>query len=399
MSFLFQMCATPDVKVEAEAAEVKVWPTPYYDNRDAGWSAAGGKLGDNVGSVGIDVVKGGGKRLILKKRPVDGEELDLAKHFEVKTEPIPEPGDGEVLVRIFYLGCIPAAIKQMRDIVQFMGAVPLGNVMRAGAVGQIEKSKDPSQAVGAYVSGLLGVQEYACGPAGVFFPAVPDVPLSWNSSFFAGDAGLAAWVGVNICDPKPGKTMLVSAACSVTGAIAAQLGKARGAKVVGIAGGEKKCKYLLEELKLDGAIDYKKERIEDRLAVLCPEGVDCFYDNVGGTTLSAGIAKMNYFGSIAVAGYIGGYKNAGGKHAVENTDRIFARRLKLQGFLCVDHIADGEKCWAELGGLIAEGKMKNKEDIVEGKIDDYPKIWNKLLTDTGERNFGKLIVKIGEEKK
>jgi len=390
-------CAAPAVdpatEVATAAAEVVAlpWPAVTRDPRDASWCSPGTK----IGYVPIDQVGGGGKRVMIKTRPV-GEPKD--SDFEIKTEPIPKAKEGHCVVKVIYVGMAPAMMQWMKDIDQFMPGTPVGGVVRATCVGQVVETSDPSQqAVGAWVSGLTGVQEYAVMPLYGCFPAVPDVPKTWNVSFFAGDAGLTSWIGCNILEPKAGKTYVVTAAASVTGAIVVQLLKARGAtKVIGIAGGSEKCKWLKETLGADGVIDYKSESVSDRLGVLCGDGIDGVYDNVGGAMLGTILKKMNHFGTIVIGGWISGYLNGENTQAVENYEMIMARRLKVQGFLCFDHLGDSNDCWGELGGLVQAGKMQVKEEIVEVGIEQFAKQVNRMFVGD-KKNFGKLIMKIAPE--
>jgi len=237
---------------------------------------------------------------------------------------------------------------------------------------------------------------YACAPIPSLNPVVPDVSLSSNMSIFSIVSGCTAWVGTNILEPRAGQTMVISGGAGAVGSIAAQLCKLRGAKVIGIAGGQDKCCWLMDVANLDGVIDYKSEDIGEKIAKLCPEGVDGYFDNVGGKTLEAMLLKMNNFGRIAFCGSISGYNDMNGQSSetVTNYQMILMRRLKVQGFVVADHAADLGGAFAELIPAVQAGKIKVKEDIHEVSIDDYPHVVRKLYTGA---NNGKLMMKISPE--
>lgn len=364
----------------------KPWPASTTDIRSASWASPGVKV-DTVG------VGGGGRRVKLVSRPIgDFKDSD----FKVEEEPVPEPKDGEAVVKVIFISCDPTHRIWASEAEQYMPCVGLGTVMRAGAIGKVVKTSDPkSMPEGSYVSGMGGVQEYFVAPIATLNPVVPNFPLSYNHSIFSAVIGLTAWVGTNICEPKAGETMVVSGAAGGVGSVAAQLAKLRGAKVIGIAGGKEKCAWLKDVANLDGAIDYKNEDIGEQLDKLCPEGVDGYFDNVGGSTLETVLLKMRNFGRIAFCGSISGYNsNEGQVMRVTNYQMILFRRLKVQGFICVDHVADIGTCFEELIPAVAQGKIKFKEDIQEVDIAEYPRIVRKLYT--GE-NTGKLMMKICSE--
>lgn len=270
--------------------------------------------------------------------------------------------------------------------------------MRAGAIGKVVKTSDPAKmAVGTYVGCLGGVQEYAVQPIAALVPTVPDVRLSLNHSLFSVVIGLTAWVGTNICEPKAGKTMVISGAAGAVGSIAGQVAKARGAKVIGIAGSADKCAWLKNDLGFDEAINYKTEKVDERLDQICPDGVDSYFDNVGGETLETMLKRMKNFSSIAFCGSISGYNNNEGDSQtmmVKNYEMILMRRIKIQGFICTDHAADMTTAMAELGALVKQNKLKVREDIQEvGGVEEYPRVVRMLYS--GE-NSGKLMMKLPE---
>merc|ERR1712039_970653 len=268
--------------------------------------------------------------------------------------------------------------------------------MRAGAIGKVVKSSDPSKmAVGTLVGGIGGVQEYFVAPIAGLFPVVPEVPLSYNHSLFSMVIGLTAWVGTNICEAKAGRTMVISGAAGAVGSIAGQLAKARGAKVIGIAGSADKCAWL-KDLGFDEVINYKTDKVDERLDQICPDGVDSYFDNVGGQTLETMLKRMKNFSNIAFCGSISGYNDNEGVDqtmTVKNYEMILMRRIKIQGFICSDHAADMPTAMTELGGLVGQNKLKVREDIQEVGVEEYPRVVRMLYS--GQNN-GKLMMKLPE---
>jgi len=351
------------------------------------WSEPG-KAVDDVG------IPGGGKRLLLVARP-QGDFKD--SDFKVVEEPIPEPAAGQAVVQNIYVSVDPTHRIWASDKPQYMPAVGLGTVMRAGCVGKVVKTSDPEKmAVGTYVSLFGGVQEYACVPIATLNPVVSDVPLTYNHSVLSVVIGHTAWLGTNICKPKAGETMVVSGAAGAVGSIAAQLAKKRGAKVIGIAGGATKCAWLRDELCLDGVIDYKSDDLDAKLDELCPEGVDCFFDNVGGVTLETLLTKMRNFGRVAFCGAISAYtdENEPTVMNVKNYQMILMRRLTVQGFICVDHVDQFGTALGELIPMVMAGELKINEDVREVGVENFPSVVNDLYAG---KNTGKLMLKINPE--
>mmetsp|Transcript_102232 Transcript_102232/g.329631 ORF Transcript_102232/g.329631 Transcript_102232/m.329631 type:complete len:372 (-) Transcript_102232:84-1199(-) len=333
-------------------------------------------------------IPGGGRRVFLVSRP-QGDFKD--SDFRVVDEPIPEPADGQVVVQNILISIDPTHRIWASDRPQYMPSVGLNTVMRAGTVAKVIKSSDESKMpVGTLVSGSGGVQEYAMLPMSSLNRVIADVPLSWNHSVLSVVIGLTAWVGTNICEPKAGETMVVSGAAGAVGSVAAQLAKARGARVIGIAGGAEKCAWLTG-IGLDGVIDYKADDISSKLDELCPDGVHSYFDNVAGPTLEILLTKMRNFGRIAFCGAISSYNSADQKAPVTNFAMVLMRRLTVQGFVCVDYIAQLGDALAELTPLVKGGGIKVREDIQEVKVDAYPSIVRMLYDG---QNKGKLMMKI-----
>lgn len=246
------------------------------------------------------------------------------------------------------------------------------------------------------MSTFAGLAEYLVLPIERCVPVSPEVPLSWNLGPLFFGMGHTAWIGNKICAIKPGNTYVVSGAAGAVGSLSGQLAKLAGARVIGIAGGTAKCTMLVEELGFDGAVDYKAGDIAGQLRALCPQGIDCYFDNVGGDILDIVLTQMNCFGRIAFCGAISTYSgdqeedtSAGPK----NYKLIFMKRLKVQGFLCRDHASSKGESTAEIMAAIREGKIVFKEDIREVPIEKYVDTLN-LLFNGG--NTGKLIMKIAD---
>mmetsp|Transcript_86313 Transcript_86313/g.105910 ORF Transcript_86313/g.105910 Transcript_86313/m.105910 type:complete len:394 (-) Transcript_86313:78-1259(-) len=365
------------------------WPAPRKDVRDP--ALAGAQDDGSKAVVDTEGIPGGGQRAMLASRP-QGEIKE--SDFKIVEETCPEPGPGEVVVKHIYISLDPTHRLWASDQPQYMPCVGIGHCMRAGTIGKVVKSSSSKWKVGTLVGGMGGVQEYSLAKDSAVFPIIPGVPLSLNHSLFNVVIGLTAWVGVNICEPKAGQTLVVSGAAGAVGSVAAQLAKARGMKVVGLAGSESKCSWLKDDVKLDGVINYKTEDLEAGLARCCPQGVDAYFDNVGGKTLETMLTKMNRFGRIAYCGHISGYNSESAAVSVNQFQMILMRRLKIQGFICVDHMGDMMKCMAELLDLYVQGKMKVQEDIQEKPISKYVECVNMLYTG---KNTGKLMMKVSEE--
>ena len=373
----------------AKHVTAEPWPAPKRDNRNP--AMTGEQDDGSKAVVEAEGIKGGGQRALLASRPT-GEIKD--SDFRIVEEECPELGPGEVLIKNIYISLDPTHRLWASDQPQYMACVGINNCMRASIVGKVMKSNSRKWKEGTICGGMGGVQEYFVAKEASIYPVIPGVPLPLNLSLFNVVIGLTAWVGVNICEPKAGQTIVVSGAAGAVGSVAAQLAKARGMKVVGLAGSESKCTWLKDELKLDGVINYKTEELDVGLARCCPDGVDAYFDNVGGKTLETMLTKMNRFGRIAYCGHISGYNSESAAVSVNQFQMILMRRLKIQGFICVDHMDEMVKCFAELLDLYVRGKMKVQEDIQETKVSNYVQCVNMLYTG---KNSGKLMMKVSEE--
>ena len=330
------------------------------------------------------------RKILLVQRPV---EMFTDACFEVVEEKIPEPGAGEAVVKLEYLSLDPAMRGWARDERSYLPPVPIGDVMRSGAAGRIVASNNPSFPVGTGVMGLLGWQEYAVigGASGVLANPLPEgIELIDSLSLF-GSTGVTAYIGMTeIGQAKAGETVVVSGAAGGVGSVAGQVAKILGCRVVGIAGTKEKCSWVVDELGFDACIDYKEGDVAQRLGEVCPEGIDVYFDNVGGDILDAALQHMNDFGRLVECGMISAYNDREPVPGPKHMTNIVTRRLRMQGFIVIDHLAQFAEAAIQLGTWAAEGKIKNRVHVVDGFL-SAPSAVNLLFTGG---NVGKLVVKV-----
>jgi len=329
----------------------------------------------------------------LKSRPVGKIKTT---DFDLVEEPVPTPGPGEAVIRNLYLSLDPTNRIWMSDMDQYMPPVKIGAVMRGGGIGKVVASNSDTYKVGDTVSGLLGWQDYYVAgpndeiPVGVL-PA--ELPVGLPTMLGAcGLTGLTAYFGLlKLGQPKAGETVVVSAAAGAVGSVVGQIAKLNECRAVGIAGGPEKCKWIVEELGFDAAVDYKAPDWRQQLEAVTPDGIDVNFENVGGEIMEAVMARMNLFSRMPLCGMISGY----------NTDEpmrgdfspILMRRINVRGFIVTDFIEKYAEATMELATWVATGMIKSQETIVEG-LESAPTAVNKLFE--GE-NLGKLVVKIADE--
>src|SRR5215471_5458987 len=331
------------------------------------------------------------RQVKLLSRPVG---MVKRSDFEFATSTVEEPGPGEVLVRVLYISLDPAMRGWMNEGKSYVPPVKLGEVMRAGGVGRVIVSNDPSLAVGDHVVGITGVQDYAVAKAGAMTRVDPKLAPLPRYLGALGMPGMTAYFGLlDICDPKPGETVVVSGAAGAVGAVVGQIAKIKGCQVVGIAGGPDKCRYLTDELKFDAAIDYKNENVSEQLRVHCPKGVNVYFDNVGGEILEAALAQLAMKARVSLCGAISQYNNVEGIQGPRNYLSLLINRARMEGFIVFDYAARYPEGVKAIAGWLAEGKLKAREDIVDG-LETFPETLLKLYR--GE-NFGKLVIKVAEE--
>ena len=331
------------------------------------------------------------RQWLLARRP-DGM---VGEHnFEFRESPIPEIEDGEYLVRILYISFDPAMRGWMEDRESYLPAIALGEPMRAGCVGQVIESKNPSYQKGEIVQGMFGWQEYAVGGRGMAQGGkVPKgTPLTWPLGVL-GITGLTAYFGLlDLGQPKEGETVLVSGAAGATGSVAGQIAKIHGCRVVGIAGGEEKCRWLTDEAHFDAAIDYKSENVEARIRELRPKGVDVFFDNVGGDILDAALAHINQNARVVLCGGISGYNEKVPPPGPRNLMNLVLQRARMEGFIVIDYMARFPEGATQLGKWLAEGRIAHREDVQEG-IENAPETLLRLFKGL---NTGKQLLKVGD---
>jgi hypothetical protein len=329
----------------------------------------------------------------LKSRPVGKIKTT---DFDLVEEPVPTPGPGDAVIRNLYLSLDPTNRIWMSDMDQYMPPVEIGAVMRGGGIGKVIASNSDAFKVGDTVSGLLGWQDYYVTgpndeiPVGVL-PA--ELPVGLPTMLGAcGLTGLTAYFGLlELGQPKAGETVVVSAAAGAVGSVVGQIAKLNGCRAVGIAGGPDKCKWIVEELGFDAAVDYKAADWREQLAAVTPDGIDVNFENVGGEIMEAVMTRMNLFSRMPLCGMISGY----------NTDEpmrgdfspILMRRINVRGFIVTDFLEKYAEATMELATWVATGKIKSQETIVDG-LENAPTAVNKLFE--GE-NLGKLVVKIADE--
>jgi NADPH-dependent curcumin reductase len=314
--------------------------------------------------------------------------------FDYVEEAVPELSDGQVLVKILYVSLDPAMRGWMNEGRSYVPPVQIGEVMRAATAGEVVESKSEKLAVGDSVSGWLGVQEYAvCDENAVFKVNAETAPLS-NYVGALGMPGMTAYFGLlEVGAPKEGETVVVSGAAGAVGSLVGQIAKLKGCRVVGIAGGQVKCKWIVDELGFDAAIDYKGEDVNMALREHCPEGVDVYFDNVGGDILDAVLARLARGARVAICGAISQYNNLDSVKGPSNYMSLLVNRARMQGFVVVDYMGRAAEAMQEMGAWIAEGRLVAREDFVEG-FERFPEALLKLFA--GE-NVGKLVLRVTDE--
>jgi NADPH-dependent curcumin reductase len=337
---------------------------------------------ENKRSAGVE-----NKRIVLASRPKGWVTED---NFRLESAPVAQPKDGEVLVKSLWLSLDPYMRGRMNDTKSYAAKQELGEVMIGGTVGEVVESKNPKFAAGDKVLGMLGWQQYGLSSgAGLNKIDASRVPMQAFLGVL-GMPGVTAWVGLlDICQPKAGETVVVSAASGAVGSVVGQIAKLKGCRAVGIAGGKAKCDYVVKELGFDACVDYKAGKLKDDLKAAAPDGIDCYFENVGGEILDAALARMNAFSRIAVCGLISQY-NVTEPYGVKNFGSILTNRIKVQGFIVSDRMELWPKALPELIGWVAAGKIKYRESVAQG-LENAPQAFIGLLK--GE-NFGKQLVKI-----
>ncbi len=327
-------------------------------------------------------------KFLLAARPVG---MPKRSDWTYAEEPVGEPKDGDLVVQVLYISLDPAMRGWMNDARSYTPPVGIGELMRALGVGVVTASRNPRFAVGDHVSGVFGVQEYAVTDGrGVTKIDTRVAPLPKYLSVL-GMTGMTAYFGLlDTGQPKPGEMVVVSAAAGAVGAVGGQIAKIKNCHVVGIAGGAEKCHYVVQELGFDAAIDYKSEDVKQSLRKYCPKGIDVYFDNVGGAILDAALANLARGARIVICGAISQYNNTGPVTGPTNYMSLLVNRATMKGMMVFDYADRYAQAGAEMAAWMAAGKLKSREDIVEG-LATFPETLLKLFK---SENSGKLMLKV-----
>lgn len=322
----------------------------------------------------------------LARRPVGMVRED---DFELATEPVPAPADGQFLMRTQWMAFEPAMRGWMDDKPNYIPPVGIGEVMRGLTVGEVVESKLKGYEPGDLVTGLTGWQEWALGDASVRkLPAGTDPTVALS---VLGMTAVTAYFGLlDIGKPKEGETVVVSGAAGATGSVAGQIAKIQGCRVIGVAGGPKKCAWLTDAAGFDAAIDYKADDVGARLASLCPDGIDVFFDNVGGPVLDEVLARLAIRGRIVVCGAISRYSVEELPPGPRNYSNLIARRGRMEGFVVLDYLDRYDEAAGNLLNWVADGKLAWEVDAQSG-FENAPRTLRRLYTGA---NFGKQLLKL-----
>jgi NADPH-dependent curcumin reductase len=330
------------------------------------------------------------RRIVLAARPTaepaDGD-------FRIEEVPVPKPGPREVLVRIIYLSLDPYMRGRMRDAASYAQPVGIGQVMTGGTVGEVVASNHPDFKVGDIVEDRLGWQEYAIGPGAAMRKVDPALAPISTANGVLGMPGMTAYFGLfEVGQPKAGDTVVVSAASGAVGQLVGQLARIAGCRAVGIAGGAAKCAFVRDTLGFDACVDYKAEPdLAAAVKAACPDGVDVYFDNVGGAVSDAVLANINFFARVALCGSISQYNSA--EPGPQWLGTFVGKRVTARGFIVWDFNARYAPAMQRMGAWVRSGAIRYKEDIIEG-IENTPRAFIGMLR--GE-NFGKMQVKLGPD--
>jgi NADPH-dependent curcumin reductase len=330
------------------------------------------------------------RQVVLKQRPTGAP---TRADFTIADAPLPDPAEGEVLVRGIYLSLDPYMRGRISGVRSYAQPVEVGAVIEGRVVGEVARSRDPAFREGQFVLGGYGWQLYSAVPARGLLKLDPDeAPLS-TALGVLGMPGLTAYVGVDeIGKPQPGETVVVSAASGAVGAVVGQLAKRAGARVVGIAGGADKCRWVEAELGFDTCIDHRSADLGAALDTVCPKGIDVYWENVGGAVQQAVFPRLNDFARMVLCGMVAEYNDVEPRPG-PNLMSAVRKRLKIQGFIVSDRWQRFAEYRAMAAPLLKSGELKYREDIVDG-LDRAPEAFIGLLQG---RNFGKLVVKLAED--
>jgi hypothetical protein len=331
------------------------------------------------------------KQFLLVKRPTGMPDADT---WNLVSNPVAEINDGELIIQNHYISLDPAMRGWINEGKSYIPPVELGEVMRAGSIGKVIQSKHPKYKVGDVLTGWGGVQQYIVTNGDGYYPV--DTSLAPMPMYIGtlGMPGMTAYFGIlEVGKIKEGDVVLVSGAAGAVGSVVGQIAKIKGCKVIGIAGGAEKCKYIVDTLGFDGAIDYKNENIQAGIKQHCPKGIDVYFDNVGGEILDAALAKLRMHARVVICGAISQYNNTTAIKGPSNYLSLLVNRATMQGMVVMDYARDYGTAAMQMGQWMMEGKLKSKEDIYDG-IENFHETFKRLFS--GDKQ-GKLILKVIEE--
>ncbi|VAW16933.1 Putative NADP-dependent oxidoreductase PA1648 [hydrothermal vent metagenome] len=334
------------------------------------------------------------KRIIFKQRPAGNTD---ANTWALESSAIPEPSDGEVLIQHHYISLDPAMRGWLNDRKSYIAPVQIDEVMRAGSIGKVIKANNhPKFKEGDCLSGWGGVQQYVVTNGDQWYKVDPELAPMTTYIGALGMPGMTAYFGIlEVAKIKEGDKVLVSGAAGAVGSIVGQIAKIKGCTVIGIAGGEAKCKYIVDALGFDGAIDYKSEDLSEAMKRECSKGIDVYFDNVGGEILNAALARLRLNACIVICGAISQYNN-NEKEEVKGPSNylsLLINRASMTGMVVLDYAENYGKAAQEMGLWMMQGKLKSKEDVYEG-IENFQDTYQRLFT--GDK-MGKLVLKVIEE--
>jgi NADPH-dependent curcumin reductase CurA len=328
----------------------------------------------------------------LAARPVG---LPKPSDWSYTEEPAGEPGEGEVLVKILYLSLDPAMRGWMNDARSYIAPVGVGDVMRALAAGRVVASNHAGLAVGDHVTGLLGAQEYAVVSGDAVGKIDPELASPPTYLGTLGMPGMTAYFGLlDIGHPAAGETVVVSGAAGAVGGVVGQLAKLQGARAVGIAGGAEKCRYVVEELGFDAAIDYKSQDVAEGLREHCPRGIDVYFDNVGGEILDAALARLARHARVVICGAVSQYNATGAMRGPSNYMSLLVNHASMTGFVVSDYGDRYLEGVREMTGWLTAGKLVSREDVAEGGLERFPETLLRLFEGA---NTGKLVLRVAAD--
>ena len=333
------------------------------------------------------------RQWLLSKRP---HGMVTRDNFEYAEAPIPQPGPGEVLVRTLYLSFDPTQRGWMEDRESYVPPVKIGEVMRAGSIGQVVESNHPGFARGDVVQSTGGWQDFQVTRPDQGMMGLSKLPTGLTPELAMsvfGVTGLTAYFGMlDLGQPKAGETVLVSGAAGATGSIAGQIARIKGCRVIGIAGGAEKCAWLKDVARFDDVIDYKRENVNQRIGELCPKKVDVFFDNVGGDILEAALNHINMKARVVLCGGISAYNATEPTPGPVNLMNLVIMRARMEGFIVIDYLPRAAEAIADMAQWIQSGQLKYQVDVQEG-FDKIPDTLNRLFTG---KNLGKQLLKLAD---